>query len=115
MQPFYSTHFLDQVYGTADGGTSYAAGFAVGWQAGPIEQLDDGRYNPNGASVATVLAVAWDRISFLATHDPSEEYEKALTLIQQAVVALQNRENRLNPPAPTASEMVLEAIGNEDA
>ena len=114
MQPFASTHFLDG-NGDPDGGTSYAAGIAVGWQAGEIQILEDGRYNPNGATVQTVLAIVWDRLRFFQAHTTAcDEYEQALNLIQDAIVALGDRDNRLYPTTP-ASEMTLEVVGNEDA
>lgn len=90
IQPFVSEHLKD-VEGRPAGGTSDGTGIYVKWQNGPLGRGEE-RKEPNGAFVETVIAIAYDRISFYQNGEfKHPKNEEAMWHLTKALEALNER------------------------
>lgn len=63
-QGFKSQHFNDS-NGNPAGGTTHGTGFTIGWQNGPLKDINTpGREEPNGAFVEDIIGAAIDRLEY---------------------------------------------------
>lgn len=83
----YSAHFTDSE-GNPTGGHSFGTGFAIGWQHGLINYVNEEKV-PNGAQVEDVLEVCMDRLQFFQESKFNcEENVLAIRQIQAAINSL---------------------------
>ena len=87
---YFSEHWLDEKQKPA-GGVSTGKGVTISWQNGPLGR-GEGRKEPNGAFVETVIDMVIDRIKFYndAGFDCEENYS-ACGYLKSALVALERR------------------------
>jgi len=85
---------IDDENGNPAGGLVKGTGLSIEWQSGPL-QVDGVRQEPNGAFVETVLEAVRQRIeSFQLSKFACEENAKAITHIEDALKALNERTSR---------------------
>jgi hypothetical protein len=76
--------------GNPAGGFVKGTGLDISWQDGPLGR-GEGKCEPNGAFVETVLAAVVKRIEFYQEHFPCRENAIALTHIETALLWLDKR------------------------
>jgi hypothetical protein len=76
--------------GNPAGGFVKGTGLDIYWQEGPLGH-GEGKREPNGAFVETVLAAIVKRIEFYQEHFPCRENAIALTHIETALLWLDKR------------------------
>ena len=92
-QDFHGEQWNDSE-GRPLGGVNYGAGFCISWQHGPLGR-GDGRVQPNGAFVETILAVVASRIEYYNSAGfKCDENDEALAHIYAALAALKSRTSR---------------------
>ena len=90
VQEITSNHFSDS-NGAPAGGSTYAPGLCIAWQNGPLGRGEE-RQEPNGCFVETVINAAIDRLEYYQQSKFVSDYNaRALTALQQAIAALQER------------------------
>ena len=99
---FKSEHFTDE-NGKPAGGHTFGAGFAIGWQHGPLGRHSENcteeacaddctRKEPNGAFVEDIIEAAADRLlAYQQTEFACEKNEKALHNLGKALRELNER------------------------
>jgi len=90
-QGFTSNHFKDQS-GMPAGGTTYGAGFTIGWQNGPTKGIDGENKRPNGAFVEDIIDAARERlIHYQHSEFACDENAKAISHLSHALTSLNDR------------------------
>jgi hypothetical protein len=90
MQEYNAENYLDKD-GNPAGGEARATGIVIGWQNGPLGR-GDGRLEPNGAFVETVLKICVERLAFYqSTKFSCRENALAITKIEEAIHWLNHR------------------------
>lgn len=91
--PITQNHTLDH-NGKPAGGTTFGAGFAIGWQNGPLGRGEE-RIPQNGAFVEDIIQAAIGRIHFYQTNGfACGENAEALVHLHKAAAALDERTKR---------------------
>jgi hypothetical protein len=90
MQEYIAENYLDED-GNPAGGEARATGVVILWQNGPLGR-GDGRLEPNGAFVETVLKICVERLEFYNnTKFRCRENSLAITKIEEAIHWLNHR------------------------
>jgi len=90
LSGFFSEQWSD-ANGNPAGGVTCGKGFTISWQNGPLGR-GEGRKEPNGAFVETIIATAKDRLEFYQKSRFScEANARAILHLEAALVILNER------------------------
>lgn len=105
-------HTLD-VNGKPAGGTTFGAGFAIGWQNGPLGRGEE-RISQNGAFVEDIIQAAIGRIHFYQTNGfACSENAEALVFLHRAAQALDARTKRREAAGVEGTHILAEGDSKE--